>query len=108
MVESGLRPRTVNQRVRQIVRVFRYAVENELVPGGVHHALKAVAGLKAGRTEAKESLPVKPVPDACVEAIRPHVSRQIWAMVELQRLTGMRSGEVTTMRTGDLDMTSPS
>jgi hypothetical protein len=32
MVESGLCRRTVNQRVTRIVRLFRFAVENELVP----------------------------------------------------------------------------
>jgi integrase len=48
-------------------------------------------------------VPVKPVPDAFVDAIRPHVARQVWAMIGLQRLTGMRPGEVATMRTRDLD-----
>ena len=38
---------------------------------------------------------IRPVVDADVEAVRPFVSRQVWAMIELQRLTGMRSGEVT-------------
>ena len=47
--------------------------------------------------------PVKPVPEAFVEAVRPHVAAQIWAMIELQRLTGMRSGEVAIMRSCDLD-----
>ena len=47
--------------------------------------------------------PVKPVPEAFVDAIRPHVARQVWGMIELQLLTGMRPGEVTIMRTCDLD-----
>ena len=38
-----------------------------------------------------------------MEAIRPHVARQVWAMIQVQRLTGMRPGEVTIMRTCDLD-----
>jgi integrase len=45
------------------------------------------------------------VPDAFVEAIPPHVSRQVWAMIELQRLTGVRPGEVVIVRTCDLDTT---
>jgi integrase len=69
----------------------------------VHQALKAVAGLRRGRSEARESKPVRPVPEAHVDAIRQHVARQVWAMIELQRLTGMRSGEVSSMRTRDLD-----
>jgi integrase len=103
MVVGGLCRNLVNQRVSKIVRVFKWAVENELVPPSVHHGLKAVSGLRRGRTEARESEPVKPVPDPFVEAVRPHVSRQVWAMIELQRLTGMRPGEVTIMRTRDLN-----
>jgi integrase len=66
-------------------------------------ALQAVPGLKKGRTEARESEPVKPVPDASVEAVRPFVSAQVWAMVQLQRLTGMRPGEVCIVRSCDID-----
>src|SRR4029077_10445827 len=58
---------------------------------------------RRGRADVRESEPVKPVPDAFVDAIKPHVSRQVWAMVELQRLTGMRPGEVCMMRSCDLD-----
>src|SRR3954454_3124492 len=61
--------------------------------------------LKKGRSAAREAEGGTPVPDAYVDAIRPYVSRQVWAMIELQRLTGMRPGEVTMMRTCDLDMT---
>jgi integrase len=87
------------------VQFFAWCVENELVPASVHHGLKAVAGLRKGRTNVRESEPVKPVPDAYVDAIKPHVSRQIWTMIELQRLTGARPGEICIMRTIDLDMT---
>src|SRR5436190_668846 len=55
------------------------------------------------RSEARESKPVKPVPESFVDAIRLKVSPQIWAMIELQRYTGMRPGEVTAMRTSDID-----
>jgi integrase len=103
MINSGLCRRTINQRIGRIRRAFQYAVENELVPASVHHGLKAVKGLGRGRSAAPESKSVKPVPDADVDAVRPFVSRQIWAMIELQRFTGMRSGEVCNMRTCDLD-----
>ena len=45
---------------------------------------------------------VKPVPMALVDAVRPFVSRQVWAMIQLQLLTGMRSGEVTSLRGCDI------
>ena len=48
---------------------------------------------------------MRPVGDELVNAVRPHVPRQVWAMVELQRLTGARSGEVVIMRPCDIEMT---
>jgi integrase len=103
LIDAGLSRTEINRRVGRIVRIFKWAVENEMVPANVHHGLKAIAGLKKGRTEAKELEPVKPVPEAFVEAVRPCVSRQVWAMTQLQRLTGMRPGEVRQMRTTDID-----
>jgi integrase len=83
--------------------MFRWAVAEELLPASVHQALTTVSGLKKGRTTARETLPVKPVSDAIVDAVRPFVSRQVWAMIELQRLTGARPGEIVIMRGIDLN-----
>ncbi len=104
-VDAGRIRGQVNKMTGRIKRMFKWATENELVPASVYHGLQAVAGLKAGRSAARESEPVKPVPPAYVDAIRPHISRQAWAMIQMQRLTGMRSSEVTAMRSCDLDMT---
>ena len=60
--------------------------------------------MRYGRSDANETEPVKPVPDAFVDATLPYISAQVKAMVELQRLTGMRSGEVTIMRAADINM----
>ncbi|WP_169973101.1 tyrosine-type recombinase/integrase [Tautonia rosea] len=105
MIDSGLCRAEINRRVGRIVRVFKWAVSEELIPAEVHHGLRAVSGLRFGRSEARESDPVRPVPDAFVDAIESFVSCQVWAMVELQRLSGMRPGEVVSMRTIDLDTT---
>jgi integrase len=103
MIDAGLSRRTINQRIARVVRVFRFGVEEKLVPASVHHSLKAVQGLRKGRAMVKESRKVEPVPTGHVEAVLPHLSRQLRAVVELQRLTGMRSGEVLSMRTCDID-----
>src|SRR5262249_51489950 len=92
-----------NKRTRHVVRAFKWGVGNELVPPHVLQALKAVDGLKAGRSAARESKRVEPVPDDFVDAVLPHLSKQVAAMVVLQRLTAMRSGEVTTMKTGEIE-----
>jgi integrase len=102
-VDSGLCRNEVNKRARHLIRLFGWGVEEATVPAQVHWGLKAVKGLKKGRSGARESEPVKPVPDAFVDAIRPHVPPAIWTMVQLQRLSGMRPQEVCLMRTSDLD-----
>lgn len=103
MIRSNLCRNEVNKRIGRVVRAFKWAVAEELVPADVHHGLQAVDGLKKGRSPARESEPVKPVPDAFVDAIQPYVLPPVWAMIQLQRLTGMRPGEVIQMRTCDLD-----
>ena len=103
MIDSDLCRSEINKRVRRVIRTFKWAVGEEMVPPSVHHGLKAISGLRRGRADVRESEPVRPVPDAFVDATRPHVCRQVWTMVELQRLTGMRPGEVCSMRTIDVD-----
>jgi integrase len=83
--------------------MFRWAVGNELIPAAVYQALTAVEGLRAGRESVRETEPVGPVPDEHVAAALPHMSAPVRAMVQVQRLTGMRPGEVTRMRGADID-----
>lgn len=104
MIDQGWCRNHVNKQISRVKTMFKWAVENELIAPSIYHGLVAVAGLRAGRSEVRESDPILPVPDSDVDAIRPFVSHQIWAMIQLQRLNGMRSGEVTIMRACDLDM----
>jgi integrase len=106
-VNAGFCRDEINRKTQKIVRLFKWAVANEKVPPSVHHGLKAVEGLKKGRCEVRESKPVKPVPDQFVDAVLPHVTRQVAAMIQLQRLTGMRPGEVVIMRTMDINTSGP-
>jgi integrase len=103
MVKRGWCRKTINAQIGRIKRMFKWGVENELIPADRYHALQAVPGLKLGRAAARESQPVKPVPEALVEATLPHVSSQVAAMIRLQLLTGMRPGEVIIMRTCDVE-----
>jgi integrase len=96
----------LNRQVSRIKSVFRWAVENEMVPPSVHHGLSAVRGLQKGRTTAAESDPVRPVPEDHVRAIQPFVSKQVWAMIQLQLFSGARAGEIVTMRGVDLNTSS--
>src|SRR5262249_707366 len=101
--QQALSRGVVNQRIGRIKRLIAWAVENELVPANVLHGLQAVRGLQLGRSEARETDPVKPVPVGFVNAVLPFMRPQVAAMVELQLATGMRPGEVVIMRGIDLD-----
>ncbi len=102
MIEARRCRSLINKDVNRIKAMFRWAVEHELVPVSVHQALQAVAGLRKGRSEAKETEPVGPVPEADVRATLPFLSPQVAAMVWLQRLSGARPGEITSLRPRDV------
>jgi integrase len=95
----------INQRVGRIVRMFKWGVAEEMVPESIWNALTTVGGLERGRSGARETSPVKPVSEADVYAVLPHLLPQTQAMVKLQLLTGMRPGEACLMRACDIDMT---
>lgn len=80
MIDAGLCRRTINCRIGRIKRVFRWATSEELIPGEVYHALQAVDGRRRGRSEAKEGQSVRPAADKHVQALKHHVSPQVWAM----------------------------
>ena len=100
---KGLSRKTVNDYISLIKRMFKWAVSRELVPSSVWHALTAVEGLRAGRSAARESRHVLPVSDSDIDAIREHVPPAIWALVQIQVLSGARSGELLNLRPCDID-----
>lgn len=106
---DGERPReawsrkTVNTRIGHLQRMFRWAASRELIDASIYHALQTLPPLKRGRTKAVDHEPVKPVAREAVEAIRPYVSRQVAALIDLQLATGARPGELLRLRACDID-----
>lgn len=92
----------INALISCIVRAFKWAVSEELVPPAVHQSLTKVEGLKAGRTMARESAGVQPVESGVVERTLQVVPPHLASMIRLQMLTGMRPEDVTSMRPCDL------
>lgn len=102
-IDRGLFRLTINRHVRRLVEVFRFGVEEEMVQPDTWQRLKAVRGLKKGRTPAPESVPVEPVDLVDVEQTIPHLSPVVADMIRLQLFTGARPGEVCRLRPSDLD-----
>ena len=97
----------INQRIGRICRLFKMAVSEELLPETVHRSLNSVPGLRQGRSEARETEPVKPVDDATVNDTLPFLRPQVAALVQLQRHSGIRPGEAVVIRGIDLDTSGP-
>jgi site-specific recombinase XerD len=101
-IAEGVVRNQINKRVDRVRRMFRWGVKKSLVRPDILEALRAVDGLKKGRTKAKERPKVRPVPDDVVDATLPYLRGPVRAMVEIQRLTGARPGEIVILRAADL------
>jgi integrase len=107
MVAKGWSRTYVNAQVDRVRRMFRWAASEELLGAGVYEALRTVAGLRAGRTEAREPRGVRPVPAGRFEATLPCMPPVVQAMARFQFLTGCRPDEVCRLRPMDVDTQNP-
>lgn len=107
MVRAVLARTLINRRIDRVKRCFKWAAAEELVPVSTYQALRTLSGLQAGRTAARESDPVAPVPAEHFVATLPYLPRVPRAVAELQRWTGMRPGEVCRLTLAELDMSGP-
>jgi integrase len=103
MIRAGWSRKNINKQVGRVVRMFAWAVTKELLPKDAAVALREVPGLEAGRTNAKESAPVQPVPDSILNATLDRLPPMVADMAQLQRFTGCRPEEVCLIRPCDLD-----
>jgi integrase len=94
----------VNSQTHRLARIFNWGASHEMLPVEVYHRLKSVAALRRGRSDARETQAVKPVPIEMVNAVRPYLSRQVAALMDLQLLTGARGGELFKLRPIDIQM----
>jgi len=104
-IDDGGARTYINDRIKRIVRMFRWGVSEGLIPPSVPQALSMVPGLRRGRTTAREPKRILPADPAMVDATLPHLHPVVKVMVALQRLTGARPGEICILRPCDVDRT---
>ena len=61
MIETGNSRGYINGNINRIRRMFRWAVQRELVPPSTYQALASLPGLRKGKTLARETDPIQPV-----------------------------------------------
>ena len=71
----------------------------------MQNSLQAVAPLLAGRTEAHDNAPRHAVDQENIDAVRKLVRQLVRDLIDVQLLTGARSGELLTLTTGMIDRT---
>lgn len=101
MIEAKWTRRFINMSVGRIRRMFKWAIENELVEPTVLLKLQAVAPLMAGRTDAKEHTPRSPVPMETIKQVKKLVPERTKDMIDIWLLTGARPGELIKL-TGEM------
>lgn len=98
--------RYINMSVSRIRRMFKWAVENELVDERVLIRLQAVAPLMEGRTDAKEHIPRDAVSQDAIDRVRTKVPARTRDMIDIWLLTGARPGELVKLTGEMIDRTS--
>ncbi|MCE5277147.1 MAG: site-specific integrase [Planctomycetaceae bacterium] len=113
MIEEDYALNTINGRVKIIRRAFRWLAKRKIAPWSAYHSLTTLEPLQPrGRTEkhvsgpvkfARETTPVRPADESDVLTAAGYAGPVVGAMMRLQLLTGMRSGELVIMRAQDID-----
>ena len=103
MMKSGRFCRNiVNRYTKNIISIFAWGVENELVQETTWRALKVVKSLRKGEQGTFDNPPRQEISDEVVKRTLPFMPPTLRAMVKVQRLTGMRPSEVFNMKVGEI------
>ena len=95
--------RIVNRYTFRIISIFAWGVENDLVQETTWRSLKAVKPLLKGHPDTFDNEERQPVSDDVIRRTLPFMPPTLRAMVQLQRILGMRPSEIFKMRVGDID-----
>jgi integrase len=104
---NGLSRRTVNDRMARIKRLFRWGVEQRLVPGTTWAELSALRGLTKGRCGVHDNPAIEAVPWSLVESTLPHLVPTFADAIRLQWWSGMRPAEALALTRRQLDTSGP-
>lgn len=94
---------SVNRGISYVRMLFRWGVSRELVPAEIVTKLDMVESEHSHFTKAKPRKVVEAVSDDIIEKTLQELSPIVADMVRLQRLTGMRPGELCILRPCDLE-----
>lgn len=103
LIEDGLSRGYINQLVSKIRRVWAWLESENIVDRGTAEHLRTIQPLRRGRTAARETEAVQPVPVRDVRATVAELAQPYRAIVLVMLYTGARVSEVLVMRPADID-----
>lgn len=104
MIEAKWNRKTVNERVRTIHYICDHAVVHEWMKVETANALRCVRNLTFGDNRVAEPKKISEAKEEDIERLMPFLKPRIQSMVNIQRYTGMRPGELCDMTPGEIDM----
>jgi integrase len=103
MINEGWSRSYIGDQCQRVKRLIGWGVVEEMLPRDARHALDAVPGLARGEFGVRETDDVTPVADDVVAATLVHVGPIVADMIQVQRLAGMRPGELVQLASAHLD-----
>ncbi len=100
---AGNSRRYINDNLDRIRRVFTWGVSEELIPVEVCQRLATVESVRIGAAGVTEHAAVLPVSDLQFAQTLPFLPPVVQDMVQLQKLSGARPGELCILRPRDID-----
>jgi integrase len=103
LVQKGWCRNVVNRQTNRLRLPFVWGARENLFPPEITHALMTVRCLKPTECGVRDTAQRQPAFWAEVQKVAPHCTPAVGAMLQLQWLTGCRSGEIRALRVRDLN-----
>ena len=97
----------INRHMRLVLRMLKWGASEGMYPATIYETLRLIPSLKAGRTEARETEPVKPVCTELVAETIKHCSPVMGDMIRTQLLIGCRPDELCRLTPAMIDQSGP-
>jgi integrase len=104
--KKTLTRKVINSIIRMCRNMFKWAVSQQVADITQYQSLMTVEGLREGHPGTIEKPPISTVRQETWQAIKVYTSTVVFDMLQIQGLTGMRSGELVIMRPADINRQS--
>jgi integrase len=105
LVNRGLSRKYINRQIARIKALFKFGKQRAIIKAEVWHSVRDLEGLKEHEFGVIDRPDVESVPDEIVAVTLEFCPRAVRDMIQVQRLSGARPGEITSMRVGEIDRT---